>query len=354
MLNNGTGIFAEDSNSSWVLESTIEDSLTIGIDVLDDDQDIDPNFVSNPFIIDNTVIRNAPIGVQATEAAINVRLGSKIIGCSTCQYGILSNLGQFTNLGPTGGVEVSKTTISKFKRAGILINSTIKSVTIDIRESTIKNIGGQGAQTLGGIILDNVVNALIQTTVVRDVSYGYGIAVYCSGIVAILDNEIQNAAYDGILVQEQGGTQVCNLASNYGSHLISGNLSLDNGFSGIFVYSDDNNRILNNTARRNAQEGIVVLEGHDHTIQGNRSIENAQSGFLVFNAENALILENRAKENGDHGFDLQTAISPTITTNKSVYNTGWGFLTNPSIIDGGGNVANHNGGTECDPNDMSC
>jgi len=347
----GTAILAEDSNGSRVLDSLIRNS-DIGVDVLDDDQDIDTS--SGVFLVRSTVIENAKKGVQATEAAVEVD-GSTITGCSTCNFGIISKLGDFSGANAPGGVLVTDTKISKFRRAGIAVSGKFLPVTVSIENTTVKMIGGAGAQTMGGIVFEGLALPEAISNQVRDVRDGFGIGVLCSALAALLNNDVGGADFDGILVQEQNLGGTCDLTlNNYGSHIIDGNLSHNNGGSGIFVFSDDVNFVKNNTTKGNFLDGIFLFDGSGHVLQGNRSGGNGQNGFQVFNVLNTTIEENRARSNGDHGFNLAIGITNTLTKNRSDNNVDWGFFTTAPVTDGGGNSAKGNGGGQCDPAHMTC
>lgn len=350
----GAGIFAEDSNGSLVLDSKVQNSNSVGVEVLDDDMDVDTASVAQ-FFIDSSTISNANIGVRATEAAVVVREGSTISGCPTCAFGILSDLGNFTSLSPTpGGVQVSDSTIKKFSRAGIAVTGNFLLADVTISNTTVKSIGNLSGNTLGGIVFDRVIFPAVLSSTVRNVTQGFGIAAYCSAFGAFRDNNIKAADFDGILLQEQGGPGVCDLNQNHGSHLIDGNVLKNNGLSGIFVFADSQNRILNNTIKGNGDHGMVLVDGIDHTVDGNSSKGNTSSGFFVMNVADTLIQLNQARSNGNDGFELVVGNTTTLTSNESSKNTDWGFSTTTAINDGGGNVATGNGGGQCNPAHMSC
>lgn len=349
--NSRTGIHLEDANGSFIANSIIRKAGIAAIQVVDLITDIDLTSTSYVLVRDTT-IENARIGVGATEAAVYV-LRSTITGCATCNAGVSANLNAFTNLVGVGGLQVHDSAISKFRQSGVAVTGTFQSATVEVVNTTIRQIGGQPAQAAQGILFDHLALPSATSNRIRSINGGFGIAVYCTGIGALTYNDIRSADLDGILVSEQGSPIECP-AQAYGSHLIEGNLAQDNGGTGIFVFSGDHNRVIGNTTRRNLSRGTVVLQGSDHTVQGNVSNANGLAGFELFDVYGTLVESNRARGNGGDGFLLLTGISTTVTGNTSRRNTGWGFATTTAVTDGGGNSASLNTAGQCNPAHISC
>jgi parallel beta-helix repeat protein len=350
--NSGNGIDAEDANASFVADSYFRNIDHDAVKVVDDIDDVD-NTSSSFFVVRNSTIENAKRGVVANEAAILV-VDTGITGCSTCEFGIRSDLQDFSNLIGFGGMQAIRTKINKFRRAGIAVTGNFFSATVSIEESIIKNIGGDPSQTFGGIIFDRLVFPAIVSSKIVNVRDGFGIGVYCSLESAIRSNEVRDADFHGILVSEQSGPGLCDFGQNHGAHFIDGNESSDNGFDGISVFADSRHRILNNTTTRNAGAGIVLVLGSDHTVEGNNAFGNGLSGFHIFDATDSILQNNTAKANGNDGFELVIGISTTLTGNLSSKNIDWGFQTTAPVTDGGGNQAKKNGTGQCNPAHMSC
>jgi hypothetical protein len=60
-------------------------------------------------------------------------------------------------------------------------------------------------------------------------------------------------------------------------------------------------------------------------------------------ADHSLLRRNRARRAGDDGFDVE-ARSTKLTRNRALRNVDLGIEAVRGVIDGGGNIARHNGG----------
>ncbi len=179
-----------------------------------------------------------------------------------------------------------------------------------------------------------------------------GLLVWAADDTTVVDSNFSHNTTSGIWeralrstvedsrISHNGGDGFYAYAFSIGLKLI-GNEFNDNGGSGIhFDDSDDLSTVSGNDASRNVGDGIQVYNSTG-SYTGNTTRQNQRNGISLYDqaglnfAQHELIADNISNGNGAYGIQACTWLS-----NQE--------LCGPGIVDGGGNVARHNGLTpEC-------
>jgi large repetitive protein len=134
-----------------------------------------------------------------------------------------------------------------------------------------------------------------------------------------------------------------------GSHNVIKRNHLFRGRDGIRIEKGHGNLVANNVVVHARRAGIRLgiphpfLGGAHNLVRRNRVLDSRVDGFLV-NAkdDHSILKHNIAKGAGDDGFDVESH-SAKLTSNRAVRNGDLGIEAVQGVIDGGGNVARHNG-----------
>jgi parallel beta-helix repeat protein len=182
----------------------------------------------------------------------------------------------------------------------------------------------------------------------------------------IRDNRLRHHPEAGINVEGGDGNRIShNLLTADGDGIILGgdrNAIIRNrvvhsragpqsGGNGIHAAAGHHNLIASNVVAR-AATGIRVslkrreLEGKPGAastlIRGNRLRRAEDDGVLVMStAKRTVLRRNRGVRSGDDGFDIDSRTK--LTKNRALRNGDLGIEAVGGVIDGGGNVARHNG-----------
>jgi parallel beta-helix repeat protein len=213
---------------------------------------------------------------------------------------------------------------------------------------------------------------------------GDGIGVFESRHIRFVDNEIRDNEGPGIHLGDDSSHNVIRqntFERNGPSVSIEGNANYVNdnrvaGGAGILATGDRNvitenhvsraldsialddgrhNLVAHNlVARARGTQGISVghnrppIGGGGDVVRENRVMNSRGDGFNVSRYDNnSVVKRNVAIGAGDDGFDLNGP-STKVTGNRALRNHDLGIAAAPSSIDGGGNVARHNGDpTQC-------
>ena len=211
----------------------------------------------------------------------------------------------------------------------------------------------------GPLIVDARHNRVANLTVSRIA--GTGIILLRSSRNRVIGN---SARANGLQL-DQGG-----ISLNRSHHnVIKGNALRRNGDLGVFMEISDDNRIRKNRMRGNP-EGGVIAEGHgnvfarnrivrggggilitkitDHGAVGNvvrrNKVRNVRASGIAVDPppKRTLIKHNHVVGSGRSGISVGSP-STTIRKNRAVRNDGLGIKAVEGVIDGGGNIARHNG-----------
>jgi parallel beta-helix repeat protein len=208
---------------------------------------------------------------------------------------------------------------------------------------------------------------------------GDGIGLFGCRRIRIVESTIRDNAGPGIHVDDSA------------KNVIKGNLFIRNGPAilmtgadhnrvrgnhirggGVLVGPGDRNVIVGNRVAR-AIEGIAIENGHgnvvahnfvvhatggsgirlgigrpafggaNNVVRRNRVKDSVRDGFHVYKKDgHSVLVGNVARGAGGDGFDVERR-STKLTRNRAVHNGGLGIEAVRGVIDGGGNVARHNG-----------
>jgi Periplasmic copper-binding protein (NosD) len=120
------------------------------------------------------------------------------------------------------------------------------------------------------------------------------------------------------------------------------------GGDGIRIEKGRGNRVAHNVvigARNGIRLGIrhPFLGGAHNVVRRNLVRDSRADGFLVNKKDDHSVLKrNVAKRSGDDGFDIRSRTA-RVTGNRALRNADLGIQSVRGVIDGGGNVARHNG-----------
>jgi parallel beta-helix repeat protein len=130
-------------------------------------------------------------------------------------------------------------------------------------------------------------------------------------------------------------------------NVITGN-RVSRGRDGIRIEKGHDNLVAHNVvvaARTGIRLGIhePFIGGTHNVVRGNRVRDSRVDGFVVLKKDtHSLLFGNIAKGAGDDGFDVESR-SAKLTNNRAVRNGDLGIEAVFGVIDGGGNIARHNG-----------
>jgi nitrous oxidase accessory protein NosD len=134
------------------------------------------------------------------------------------------------------------------------------------------------------------------------------------------------------------------VVDNGNRNVIARNRSFKDG-RGVGIDKGRGNVVARNVVTRARKEGIYlgVFGGGNNTVRRNRVTGSGGSGFRVNKEDHhSLLKRNRARHSKDDGFLIETRTTK-LTDNRAVRNRHLGIDAVAGVIDGGGNVARHNG-----------
>jgi parallel beta-helix repeat protein len=142
--------------------------------------------------------------------------------------------------------------------------------------------------------------------------------------------------------------EACIIVGNGNGNVIARNRARGDR-AGIGLEKGRRNVVSRNVVRGARLDGIYLglqnppIGGGDNVVRRNRVRGSDGDGFAVRKKDgHSLLRRNIAKRNGDDGFDVGSP-STKLTSNRAVRNHDLGIEAVPGVIDGGGNVAHHNG-----------
>jgi parallel beta-helix repeat protein len=111
----------------------------------------------------------------------------------------------------------------------------------------------------------------------------------------------------------------------------------------VGLFESDHVQIVHNSFRNNAENGIVVSGGGRNLVEGNQISGAGKDGVAVdAEAKHTLLRRNQVSHSRDDGFDIEGATTK-LARNRAVRNRDLGIEAVRGVIDGGRNVARHNG-----------
>jgi parallel beta-helix repeat protein len=186
---------------------------------------------------------------------------------------------------------------------------------------------------------------------------GLGIHVDDSTHNLIKRNRISRNAEFGIFMQgdhnrarrnrcRRNGT--CVLVNPGSRNVITRN-RVSRGLAGIAVEKGRGNLVARNVVVHTRRTGIYLglknpsIGGANNVVRRNRVRGSGDDAFLVNEEDDhSLLKRNIARGAGDDGFDVEGR-STKLTRNRAARNADLGIEALRRVIDGGGNIARHNG-----------
>ena len=129
--------------------------------------------------------------------------------------------------------------------------------------------------------------------------------------------------------------------------MITGN-RVSRGRDGIRIEKGHDNLVAHNVVvaspnRHPPRDPEPFIGGTHNVVRGNLVRGSRVDGFVVLKKDtHSLLFGNIAKGAGDDGFDVESR-SAKLTSNRAVRNGDLGIEAVFGVIDGGGNIARHNG-----------
>jgi parallel beta-helix repeat protein len=186
---------------------------------------------------------------------------------------------------------------------------------------------------------------------------GLGIHVEDSTDNLIKRNRISRNAEFGIFMQADRNRVRRNRCVRNDACIIValGNLNViaqnrvSRGAAGIAVEKGRGNLVARNVVVHTRRTGIYLglknpsIGGANNVVRRNRVRGSGDDAFLVNEEDDhSLLKRNIARRAGDDGFDVEGR-STKLTRNRAVRNADLGIEALRRVIDGGGNIARHNG-----------
>jgi parallel beta-helix repeat protein len=281
------------------------------------------------------------------------------------------------------GVTISQGSVRQFD-AGVIVG--------EARRNRLLGLSSSSSRFIGIIVFDSARSALRGSTVARNGLHTdqAGIVLFHSQHVRIIHNSIRNNGDIGLFMPRSDQNQIRgNRVRNHpeagvndeggDGNRISHNL-LNRDGDGIVIGGNRNAVIRNSIFHSRAGpqsggNGIHAAAGHDNLIagnivgraaigirvsllpgeigggtpavdtvlRGNRLRRSGEDGVFEYaTARRTLLRGNRAARSGDDGFDIDSHATK-LRRNRAWHNHDLGIEAVPGVIDGGGNVAHHNG-----------
>ena len=137
-----------------------------------------------------------------------------------------------------------------------------------------------------------------------------------------------------------------------GNHVADSRAGTEGGGLGIFAAAGHDNVVARNFVARASRVGIQVsllpeeLEGDppavDTVVRGNRLRGNGDGVYVQTTARRTVLKRNYVRRSKDDGIDVDSP-KTTLIGNQAVRNGDLGIEAVFGVIDGGGNIARHNG-----------
>jgi len=246
---------------------------------------------------------------------------------------------------------------------------------LDVSATRNQDSGIEIASQVRGLVRDSSGDGSL------DREHGSGLGLSDSHHVRIVNNSFRDNAHNGIVIFESSRNAIRgNLFSRNDDEgilmeggerfRVTGNRFVRNG-GGITLGPGSRNVIADNRISR-GRDGIRVEKGHDNLVADNVVVGTRHVGitlgihdpfvggthnvvrrnlvrdsrvdaFVVVKKDtHSLLSGNVAKGAGDDGFDVDSR-STKLTRNRAARNADLGIEAVFGVIDGGGNIARHNG-----------
>lgn len=258
----------------------------------------------------------------------------------------------------TGTATILKNAITDYQGAGIVVDGTGSSATIE--DNTVLGTGlhfdgqavGHGIQisrgagadvsynrahdnnyqslTLSaGILIFDAGDGLVTVDHNKTLRNDIGIWVVGTDNAVIESNGARNSVFDGIALDNQNATSLgLSPSETTDGHSVRKNSTTANGGAGIVFFSSNNNSINDNTATRNGDAGLLLTCECDYTVNPLCAPGCGLSADFQASAHDNTISKNRENNNGFGIFDESTggggpggvdnSYTPLVGTNRNI------------------------------------
>ena len=139
---------------------------------------------------------------------------------------------------------------------------------------------------------------------------------------------------DGVAIGKSRHARVLGISSSH------------NRFAAILVGRSARGLVRNSSGSRSTARhggtGMFLVASHHVRILNNSFSRNGETGILSSDSHHSLIGENLVKRNST-GISLERSSTTRLTRNRAIRNRDLGIRAGRGVIDGGGNIARHNG-----------
>jgi parallel beta-helix repeat protein len=274
----------------------------------------------------------------------------------------------------SGTVDNSSVGIQATAHSGLSVrNGTIRGFSIGVllvtvTESQVTHLHVVDAQNIG-IVLRMSSSAVVSGNRVTHSgeSDASGIRLFQTSHTLVVGNVLTHNGEGIFLRQSDHNTIVLNRSSHERSgvglfehstfNTVASNIVNDNTDTGVLLDEQaDDNRVIDNVARRNAFAGIAVGNSSRNLVRGNITRANLGAGIAVTdNSEYTRVVGNSANGNGakppgcvpdcpflDDGIFVNAPLT-YLVDNGANHNADLGIDAVANVIGGDGNTARHNG-----------
>lgn len=200
-----------------------------------------------------------------------------------------------------------------------------------IRDNVINDCNENGIW-LGFSNSNNITNNIIE-------GCKYGISLWKTNGLSILNNNISNTIHQGIIIQHSNNITISQnridssifdqgLWTWNSTFIFIDNYVFDNNHAGIFLDGGSIAEILNNTFSNNGASGIELYGGSYGYIENNVVVDNDHAGVWICESQ-ADLIRNEIYNNAWGGVELHHSNDNHIFNNK-IYMNGFGMMLDNS------------------------
>jgi len=290
--------------------------------------------------IEDNILYNDALGVYLKTSNNN------IVRNNTASKDLLTGTGRGINIEQSDYTNVSDNKVSN-QRFGIYVSGSKENI-----------LTGNAASLSAdhGIVLDNTIDSTLENNAANS-NQDYGIYLSNSEGNTLRSNTVFNNTNGINLVSSSGNTISDNTVSDDTlaslTHGIFMNTSYNNNLQrntisknnyGIAMRYSNNNNLVNNNAHDNNIGIYLTLTSGTNTLSGNQANSNLMSGIVLDNAgSNNNLINNTARLNGANGILLGKSSNNYLSNNNaSENNKGIYLQTSASGNKLSGNIANLN------------
>jgi parallel beta-helix repeat protein len=215
-----------------------------------------------------------------------------------------------------------------------------------------KGFGDQVGMFLFQSHHDRILHSTFRRNVPAGSGTGGGILAIESTNTVIRGNRMSRNGEAGIIMEKSDGFRIRHnrLVRNHdgilpGSDNVITRNHVFGGGAGIRMEHGHGNLIAHNVIAHTHHAGmdLGIFGGAHNVVRRNLVRDSRKDGFLIGKkGRHSRLKGNVAKRSGDDGFDIESR-SAKLTSNRAVRNNDLGIEAVRGVIDGGGNIARHNG-----------